>query len=252
MLFYIILLAIVQGLTEFLPVSSSGHLVLLNKFFNIKSDFLLLSIVLHVATLFSVLIVLRKEVLHVIKNPFGKTGKNLIFATIPTVIFVLFFKGVIDNSFDGAFLPLCFMITAVLIIFCEKFKKKDNLEPNIDTKTSLIMGIFQGIAVFPGISRSGSTICGGLFCGKNRSEVARFSFLMSIPIILASLALEVFEYIASNQALVIMWYEFAVGFLVAFITGILSVKFMLKIVEKNKLIWFAVYLFFVSVLSFFI
>ena len=116
MIFFVIILAIVQGLTEFLPVSSSGHLVLLNKFFGIQNDFLLLSVILHVATLFSVLVVLRKEVLHIFKNPFGDLSKKIICATIPTVLLVVLFKGFVDSSFDGAFLPFCFMLTAVLLV----------------------------------------------------------------------------------------------------------------------------------------
>ena len=253
MLFYIIVLALVQGITEFLPVSSSGHLVLLNSFFGIENDFLLLSIILHVATLFSVIFVLRKQVIEIIKNPFGKMGRKIILATIPTVVFVLLFKSVIEESFNGAYLPICFMMTAVFIVISElinsKSKEKDK---EINKKTALIMGIAQGIAVFPGISRSGSTICAGLSCGKNRKEVAHFSFLMSIPIIVASLMLEIYEYILVGQTLTIGMLELIVGFLVAFISGILAVKFMIKLIEKSNLIYFAVYLALVSLISFFV
>ncbi len=252
MLLYIIFLAIIQGITEFLPISSSGHLVLFNKIFAIKGDFLLLSIVLHVATLFSVLIVLRKEITYIVKNPFGDTGKKLIFATIPTVIFVLLFKGIIDDSFNGNYLPICFLITAFLIVVAELVKNKKVKNKELNKKTALIMGIFQGMAVFPGISRSGSTICAGLLCGANRTETTRFSFLMSIPIIVASLLLGVFEYAISGQALVLIWYELLVGFVVAFLTGIVSVKFMLRLVEKHSLIWFSIYLIIISVVSFFV
>lgn len=249
----IIILAIVQGLTEFLPVSSSGHLVLLNKFFRIQNDFLLLSVILHVATLFSVVWVLRDEVIQILKKPFGPTGKKLIFATIPTIIIVLVFKGIVDKSFDGAFLPFCFMLTAVLIVVSEILNKKNSSkDKQITKKTAIIMGIAQGIAVLPGISRSGATICSGLMLGKDRKEVAHFSFLMSIPIICASLIFEVYEYIVAGQALTLLWYEILIGFVVALITGVIAVKFMLKLIEKHSLIWFSVYLAIISVVSFFV
>lgn len=250
MLIYIIILAIVQGLTEFLPVSSSGHLVLLNKFFGIENDFLLLSVFLHLATLFSVVWVLRKEVIEVIKHPFGVMGRKLLFATLPTVLLVLLFKEVIDSSFDGRFLPICFIITAFLIIISEFLTTKLKTKGKVSAKTAVIMGIAQGIAVLPGISRSGSTICSGLICGKDRKDVAHFSFLMSIPIICASLVLEIYEYISAGQALTLLPYELIIGFIVAFIVGILAVKFMLKVVEKYSLIWFAVYLVGISMVSF--
>lgn len=249
---YIIILAIVQGLTEFLPVSSSGHLVLLNKFFGISNDFLLLSIILHLATLFSVVIVLRKEIIEVLKHPFGEMGRYLIISTLPTIAIVLLFKGVINKSFNGDFLPICFMLTAIVIIVSELIsKRKDGNNKTVDKKCALFMGIAQGIAVLPGISRSGATICAGLMSGKGRKEVARYSFLMSIPIICASLIFEVYEYIFGGQALSLIWSELLLGFIVAFVVGIFAVKFMLKIVEKYSLVCFSLYLIIVSILSFF-
>ncbi len=253
MLLYIIILALVQGITEFLPVSSSGHLVLLNSFFGIENDFLLLSIILHVATLFSVLFVLKKQVMEIVKKPFGEMGRKIIIATIPTVIFVLLFKPIIEESFNGAYLPICFMLTAVFIVISEFLNVKTKARnKTINKKTALFMGIAQGIAVLPGISRSGSTICAGLANGKDRKEVAHFSFLMSIPIIIASLILEVYEYISVGQTLTIGGLELIIGFLVAFLSGIFAVKFMIKLVEKSNLMYFAVYLAILSLISFFV
>lgn len=249
----VIILAIVQGLTEFLPVSSSGHLVLLNKFFGIENDFLLLSVILHVATLFSVVWVLRKEVVTIVKHPFGDVSKKLLLATIPTVVIVLMFKGFIDKSFEGGLLPFCFMFTAVLIVVSEILNQNSKTKNSKITKlTALFMGVMQGIAVLPGISRSGSTICAGLLAGKNRKDVAHFSFLMSIPIILASLIFEVYEYVVSGQALTLAVYELIIGFVVALIVGIFAVKFMLKLIEKHSLVWFAVYLAVISIVTLFV
>ena len=254
MIFFIIILALVQGLTEFLPVSSSGHLVLLNKIFGIENDFILLSVILHVATLFSVLIVLRKEVKEIICHPFGSLSKKLIFATIPTILIVLCFKSFYDNAFDGRFLPFCFMLTAVIIVISEYISKRQTkigFKP-LNNARAIIMGIAQGIAVLPGISRSGATICSGLITGSKREEVAHFSFLMSIPIIFASLVLEIYEYAKVGQTLTLAWYEILIGFIVALITGIFSVKFMLKLIEKHTMLWFAVYLVIISIVSFFV
>lgn len=253
MIFYIIVLAFVQGLTEFLPVSSSGHLLLLSKLFGINNDFLLLSVILHVATLLSVLIVLRSQVKEIIKNPFGNLSKKLILATIPTVVIVILFKSFFDNAFYGKYLPFCFMLTAVLIVLSEFIcKNRTNINKPLTSKDAIIMGIAQGVAVLPGISRSGATICTGLICGNNREDVAHFSFLMSVPIILASLVLEVYEYVKVGQVLTISWYELIIGFIVAFITGLFSVKFMLRLIEKRSLVIFAVYLVIIAILSFFV
>ena len=250
MFFYIVILALVQGLTEFLPVSSSGHLVLLNRFFGIENDFLLLSVVLHVATLVSVIIVLRKEIWYLIKNPFGSLGRKIIFATAPTVLIVLIFKKFIDSAFSGAYLPICFMITAFAIVLSEFLsKRKKVLNKDITVKDALLMGIAQGVAVLPGISRSGATICTGLGLGNDREKVAHFSFLMSVPIILASLILEIYEYVSVGQALTIPLFYVLIGFVVALITGVFAIKFMLNIVKKHSMYGFAFYLIGLSFLT---
>lgn len=248
MFFSIIVLALVQGLTEFLPVSSSGHLVLLNRFFGIENDFLLLSVVLHVATLVSVIIVLRKEIWFLIRNPFSSVGKRIIFATIPTVLIVIIFKRFIDSAFNGAYLPICFMVTAFAIVLSEFLNKRRTISSkDISVKDALLMGVAQGIAVLPGISRSGATICTGLALGNNREKVAHFSFLMSVPIIIASLIMEVYEYISVGQTLTIPFLYIMIGFIIALVTGIFAIKFMLNIVKKHSMIGFAIYL---SILSF--
>ena len=114
------------------------------------------------------------------------------------------------------------------------------------------MGIMQALAVLPGISRSGFTICGGLIAGKKREDVAKFSFLMSIPIIIASLVLEVYEYVTNKVQLVLKWYEILTGFALALLVGIISAKIMLKLVSNKSIIGFAIYLVAISILSFFV
>lgn len=250
---YIIILGIVQGLTEFLPVSSSGHLVLLNKFFGIEGNFILLSVILHFATLFSVFIVLRKQIIELIKHPFSDEAKKLYLATIPTVAIVLIFKTFFENSFDGRWLPICFMTTAVLLFITEMLSKKRQSNKPLSYKTSIVMGVVQGFAVLPGISRSGSTIASGLLMGEDKDKVTSFSFLMSIPIIIASLILEIYELIKSGAGLVGYGvFDISLGFVFALVVGVLSIKLMYKVVEKRKLIWFSLYLMLLSVACFFI
>lgn len=255
-----LVLGIVQGLTEFLPISSSGHLTLLNKIFGIQENTLLFAILLHLATLFAVIYVLRKEVWQLIKHPFSREALNLYLATFPTVVIALFSKKFLEDSFLSAkLLPYCFLITAILLFVTYFYTKKNNCPLNYPKKTfknnnrtSFIMGVAQGLAILPGISRSGSTICAGLLCGEEKNKVANFSFLMSIPIILASLVWEIFSgefnQIASSE----MVLPVIIAFFAAFIVGIFSIKIMLKIVERAKYYWFSTYLILISILAFFV
>lgn len=246
-----ILYGFIQGATEFLPVSSSGHLVLFNNIFKTENNFIFFSLLLHLATLFSVVWVLRKEVLYLIKHPLSDYAVKLYLATIPTVLIVLLFKGFFEESFNGTFLPICFMLTAMFLIIVEFISKKQ-IKP-INKKISFIMGIAQGIAVLPGISRSGSTIIAGLMCGGDRKEVSKFSFLMSIPIILASMLYELLDcYIFNQSILDAPIIPTLVAFITAFIVGLVCVNFMLNAIQKIKLYYFSIYLIILSIFSFFI
>ncbi len=248
-----LILGIVQGLTEFLPVSSSGHLMLLNSVFNVNGNFLIIEIILHIATLLAVVIVLRKEIWFIIKNPFSKEMKNLVLSTIPTIIIVFIFRFFTNSVFENAkILPVTFMITALFLIISQVIseKKQNCKKREIKTSSCLMMGVIQGFAVLPGISRSGSTICTGLIMGENKEESAKFSFLMSIPIIIASLFYEII--FSSDKIFGVQVLPIIISFLSAFIVGILSIRFMLKIVSKSKLYYFAFYLFALSILSIFI
>ena len=251
-------LGIIQGLTEFLPVSSSGHLLLLNQIFGINGDFLFVSIILHFATLLAVVFVFWKDIWELIKHPFSKNAVNLYIATIPTVIIVLIFKKFIESSFENAsLLPFCFMLTAVLLLITYLLSNKKNKVEyenycEIKKSSAFSMGISQGIAVIPGISRSGSTICTALILGENRKESAKFSFLMSIPIIIASMIYEILFSTSSVSINEIGILPLIIAFLSAFFVGILSIKFMLKVVENAKYYYFSIYLFVLSIVSLFV
>ena len=248
--FALFFLGLVQGLTEFLPVSSSGHLVLFSKIFGVEES-LFLSIILHCATLLSIVVVFRKKVWALVCHPFSKEALSIIVATIPTGIIALVMMPLIKNSFDGSFLPVCFLISALLLFLCETvFARKENSA--LDMKTAFIMGLAQGFAVFPGVSRSGATISAGLMCGKNKKEIAEFSFLMSIPIIILSLIMEIFEVASGKTTLQIEILPTVTAFVIAFLVGVFAIKTMMKLTEKAKLKWFSIYLCVLSVVTFFV
>ncbi len=248
--FALFFLGLVQGLTEFLPVSSSGHLVLFSKIFGIEES-LFLSILLHFATLLSIVVVFHKDVWRLLRHPFSKETLSIVVATIPTGIIALVIMPLIKNSFDGTFLPICFLISATLLFLCETVFARKEQNP-LDLKSAFIMGIAQGFAVFPGISRSGATIAAGLFCGKDKKEVAKFSFLMSIPIVFLSMIMEIFEVAADGVTLQISILPTIIAFVVAFLVGLFSIKAMISLTQKAQLRWFSLYLVAVSVLSFFL
>ncbi len=249
MVFYILILGIIQGLTEFLPVSSSGHLVLLSSLFGIE-DSLFISILLHLATLLSIVVVLRKEVWQLVRHPFSDKTMLLVVATIPTCILVLILMPIVNLSFSGIFLPVCFFLSAVLLFITGRRASKNvATEGKLSFKQVFIMGIAQGIAVFPGISRSGSTICAGLLCGGDKKEVAKFSFLMSIPIIILSMLMEIYKVVVKGEVLSVDALGAVVGFVAAFLVGVFAIKFMLKLTEKANFKWFSFYLLIISVLT---
>ena len=264
-LWVLLLLAVIQGLTEFLPISSSGHLVLLYNFFGIENNVKLLSILLHVATLLSVLIYYRKELVVLIKKPFCSTNRKIIVTTIFTCLVVLFVKPFIDKAFNGQWLFAFFLITAMLIFISDymsdrnevwsrtiNFKTENTkIVNNLDItnmpityKQAIIIGLTQGVACFPGISRSGSTIAVGRMCGVK--DTARYSFLISIPIIIASFIMEIMEGSVGAIDINVLW--LIVGMVVCMLIGLLCIKVMTKLVAQNKLTYFAYYLIVLSVI----
>ncbi len=255
-LLYFILLGLVQGLTEFLPVSSSGHLVFLNKIFGVETgNFLFVSIILHVATLISVIVLYYKQIWHLIKNPFSKETLLIVVATIPTVIIVLLFKDFFEDAFSGGYLSICFMITAIILMltyFKTKSQKKLPYD-NITYKNAVVIGIMQGFAVLPGISRSGSTISAGVLQGIDSEKATSFSFILSIPIILASLMYELFScFYNGGQFFVGSYINLIISFIIALLSGIFAIKIMKKIAKTGKYYWFSIYLCVVALISCFV
>ncbi|MFH1728155.1 MAG: undecaprenyl-diphosphate phosphatase [Pseudomonadota bacterium] len=262
-----IALAIMQGLTEFLPVSSSGHLVLLSKLFGLNEPSNFYDVLLHVGTLLSVIVVFYKDILMLInrlfimpqyllnKNKFFKKDYDedkylrfligIFFASIPTAIIGLLLKDFVENLARSYFwVGVMLFVTAFLLIISGKIKAKNNEEVNI--KKSLIIGIAQGLAVIPGISRSGFTIASGLLLKLNREDTGKFAFLMSIPAIAGAFLLKLSEVeLVLGQELLYM----IVGFFVTFIVGIFALKLLLKMILKGSFIYFAYYCIVIGVLS---
>ncbi|MFW5779991.1 MAG: undecaprenyl-diphosphate phosphatase [Bacillota bacterium] len=237
-----VVLGLVQGLTEFLPVSSSGHLILLQQL-GVGEKSLVFNLLLHLATLFAVVLVYRKTILSLIKNPKSKKLIFLIVATFPTVAIAFFMRMYVDMM-SAKLLPFGFMITTVFLILGSlKWKKQKEM----NYSTALITGVAQGLAVIGGISRSGSTICAQIVMGRERTEAGDFAFLLSIPIIIGSALVELvaFKGFESVQVLPVI-----LGMLTAFLSGVFAIKSFLRILNSGKLLPFAAYTFVLSVLSF--
>lgn len=234
-----IALGLVQGLTEFLPVSSSGHLVLLQNIFGMSEPPLFFDTMLHLGTLVAVVIVLWHSIWALFKKPFDKL-LYLIIATIPAVLFSLLFKDFLESTFTGIYLGYEFLITAVILIAAELLSDRIRKRRRIKAGSAAVMGVMQALSIFPAISRSGATIAGGLACGIERKEAATFSFLMSIPAILGSVLFQGYDIVQQNTVTV-DWLPTIIGMACAAISGYFAVRFMIALISKKKLYGFAIY-----------
>ena len=237
-----ILLGIVQGLTEFLPVSSSGHLILFKKLFGLDGETfgLTFDIALHIATLAAVIVVLWKDILPLLKKPFQKYVYLLILATIPAGLVGLFFNDKIEEiSQSGGFLGLAFLVTAILLWISESVGTKRKDQTDITYGDAACIGLAQAVAVVPGISRSGSTLGMGLIRGLKKETALKFAFMMSIPIIAASAVLGVKNIIEDPGSF--DWTLIVAGMVAAGVSGYFAVRFMLDFFRKRSVKVFAIY-----------
>ena len=260
-----LVLGIVQGATEFLPVSSSGHLVLLQKVFGITEPVLLFDTALHAGTLIAVIVVLWRDVWGILRRIFQPLTLFLIIATIPAVIAALLFRGPIEEAFASAsFLGFAFLLTSALLFVSEKFSRnakndsgqglpqvRPQVGPQVGPQVrpieemnvtdALVIGLLQAVAVVPGISRSGATISGGLCRRLDRDFAARFSFLLSIPAILGALLLQAIGLAKGGGTEAIAPLPLAVGTVSACVVAFFSIRLALKIVREHSLFGFSVY-----------
>lgn len=235
-----ILLGLVQGLCEFLPVSSSGHLVLLHNLFGIEEGALFFTIVLHVGTLLAVFAVYYKQIWALLRRPFQRRVGMLLIALLPLVLIALFFQDAVEASYAGTYLGFGFLLTAVILFLTDRMKKGRKTQETMRPLDALLIGCMQSVAILPGISRSGSTIAGALFCGMDRKEAADFSFILSIPAILGSVVLEVPDAIRAGAG-TINWFYVLAGMAAAAVSGYFAIRVMLRLVTRRRLFPFAVY-----------
>ena len=266
-------LGAVQGLAEFLPVSSSGHLVLVQKIFGMETGSITLEVLMHLGTLIAVFAVYWREIWNMICHPWKSDLKWLVVATIPAVavrllytdLFVEIFEGTgaqgafaairdglggfIDNAFAGGFLGWAFLMTSVILMFGEWLSTRaQKTHRHVRGWDAVVMGLMQAVAVLPGVSRSGSTIAGGRAAGLSGKKAADFAFLMSIPAILGAVVMDGKDILTGEIVEALPVVPMFVGVLVSAVFGFIAIRFMIAAVKKAGMKWFAVYTFFLGAL----
>lgn len=276
-------LAVVQGVAEFLPISSSGHLAIFKNVFGVNTDTgLLYDVMLHVGTLAAVFIVYWKDIWELIREGFAIIGAALsntfkfianlfskdkkeykqvintpyrrfvmlvIISTIPTGIMGILLSDIIENASATLLVPgICLLITSLLLYISEKVPEKNFNESNTSYGKGLIIGIVQGFATLPGISRSGSTITAGLFCGLERSFAVKYSFILSIPAILGAAVLELKDFNEISVGSVEL-VNYIVGMFVAAVVGYICIRWLLVLVKNKKFKYFSIYCFVVGIVA---
>jgi len=251
-----VILGIIQGLTEFLPVSSSGHLELGKAILGdqmVAEESLLFTVVLHFATALSTLVVFRKDVWEILYGLFQfkwnqemQFSLKIIISMIPAVIIGVLFEEQLESLFGGsiAFVGAMLIVTAILLWFADKAK---NTGKKVTFKDAFIIGVSQAIAMLPGISRSGATISTSVLLGNDKGKAARFSFLMVVPLIFGKIAKDIMSGDLSMETANLS--TLGIGFIAAFIAGIAACTWMIKLVRNSKLKWFAVYCFIVGIIA---
>lgn len=245
-----LILGLIQGLTEYLPVSSSGHLAIGSYLFGINGeDNLAFTIVVHVATVLSTFVILWSEIDWIFRGLFKfkmndetKYFLNIVVSMIPIGIVGVFFKDTVEEIFGSGLLIVgcMLLLTATLLTF--SYFAKPRVKENISWKDALIIGLAQAAAVMPGLSRSGSTIATGLMLGNKKEKMAQFSFLMVIPPILGEALLDVIKMAKGHNPFGdVSTIALVVGFVAAFVSGCMACKWMINIVKKGKLIYFGIY-----------
>lgn len=243
-----IILGLIQGLTEFLPVSSSGHLELAKAILgdhSLPEESLTFTVILHFATALSTIVIFRKEVLEIIKGLFSfswneetQFSMKILASMIPAAFIGYFFESELESLFGGQILLVGFMlmITAMLLLFADKAK---NTSKKVGFGNAMVIGFAQAIAMLPGISRSGATISSAVLLGIDRTKAARFSFLMVVPLIIGKVCKDILGGELSLESSQIGLY--VVGFIMAFVSGMIACTWMISLVKRSKLSYFSLY-----------
>ena len=245
------ILGIVQGLAEFLPISSSGHLELFQHLMGLSENaasMMLLTVLLHVGTLVAVAVVFWSDWMDILRNLFKSKTLGLLFiASLPALFAAVLLGDVMDSLFGNGFLGIAFLITTAFLLLTEyigkKMKARKDLAEEVGIKHALSMGVMQAVALLPGVSRSGSTLLGGIFSGMKREKAAKFSFMMSAPAILGSLVVEGKDLLENGgmELLTANLVPVIVGVVLAAISGYLAIRYMLKLINRISFNWFALY-----------
>ena len=251
-----IILGIIQGLTEFLPVSSSGHLELGKAILGdstLPEESLLFTVVLHFATALSTIVVFRKDIFDILKGLFQfkwneetQFSAKIILSMIPAVIIGLFFEEQLESLFGGNILLVGMMLIITALSLWLADKAKDTQKP-VSYSNAYTIGIAQAIAMLPGISRSGATISTSVLLGNDKSKAARFSFLMVVPLIFGKIAKDLLSGEITTESG--NFTALSIGFVAAFISGLIACTWMIKLVKKSKLSWFAIYCLIVGIIA---
>ncbi|WP_405221814.1 undecaprenyl-diphosphate phosphatase [Dokdonia sp. Asnod1-B02] len=251
-----LILGVIQGLTEFLPVSSSGHLELGKAILgdtSVPEESLMFTVVVHFATALSTIVVFRKDIVEILSGLFSfewneetQFSAKIVLSMIPAVIVGLFFEEQLEALFGGNIMLVgcMLLVTAVLLYFADRAK---DTQKNVTFSNAFIIGVSQAVAMIPGISRSGATISTSVLLGNDKSKAARFSFLMVIPLIFGKIAKDLMDGALTTQTGNVS--VLVIGFVAAFVAGLVACTWMIKLVKKSKLSWFAIYCLIVGVIA---
>ena len=244
------ILGIVQGLAEFLPISSSGHLEICQHLMGLSensSAMMLLTVLLHAGTLVAVAVVFWEDWVDILKNLFRSKLLGLLFiASLPALAAAVLLGDALDSLFGSGFIGLAFLVTALFLVLTEWVSRrmqarKTPLQEEVGLRHAVIMGVMQAVAILPGVSRSGSTLLGGIASGVKREKAAKFSFMMSAPAIVGSLLFEGKDALENGYFAQLELVPTLIGMVTAAVCGYLAIRFMLKLINKLSLNWFALY-----------
>ena len=245
-----IILGIIQGLTEFLPISSSGHLVLMERFLHFETPNLSFEIILHLGSLFAVFIYFRKDISSLLSSLITKENTKirnvnrkiilyLFISTCVTAFLGIVLEDIIEKAFQSVLLVgVMLSVTGLILFFSDQIKKSTYATHQMGVSKAILIGLGQSLAIFPGISRSGTTIATSVYCKIKREEAARFSFLLSIPAILGATILKIKDFASIDSTMMI---NYGLGAIAAFVSGYAVISLLIRLVKKQKLKYFSFY-----------
>ena len=245
--FQAIILGLVQGLTEFLPVSSSGHLIIVQSLLNLDGEMLMFDAFVHIGTLVAVFIAFWKDIWALIKHPICKFTGMIIIGCIPAALMGYFLDDIFEHLFGSVIAVSCALIvTGILLVISDRMNGKKTID-EMKCRDALLVGVCQGFAITPGLSRSGSTIFGALLCGLNRDDAAKFSFILSIPVILGAVFKTTVLDSLAGEVLVFEW-TYVLGAIVAAMSGYFAVRLLLTLLHRKRMRYFSYYVWLLAII----